>query len=88
MKVNQAGRGDSDLSACVNASCTATKGELMRNKETVVSNTNERSTPVYRTYKDRVFRMLFSEKKRLLELYNALNGTDYTDEDDLTVKGV
>lgn len=60
----------------------------MRNKETVVSNTNERSTPVYRTYKDRVFRMLFSEKKRLLELYNALNGTDYTDEDDLTVKGV
>lgn len=57
----------------------------MSKKETVMTNTNEMSTPVYRTYKDRVFRMLFSEKKRLLELYNALNGTDYTDEDDLTV---
>ena len=42
-------------------------------------------TPVYRVYKDRVFRMLFKEKERLLELYNALetkhaytrrNGTD------------
>ena len=42
-------------------------------------------TPVYRTYKDRVFRMLFQEKKQLLELYNALNGTEYTDEEDLTV---
>mgnify|MGYP006943502812 FL=1 len=42
-------------------------------------------TPVYPTYKDRVFRMLFREKKRLLELYNALNGTDYADEGDLMV---
>lgn len=42
-------------------------------------------TPVYRTYKDRVFRMLFKEKKRLLELYNALNGTVYDDEEDLNV---
>lgn len=45
----------------------------------------EESMPVYYTYKDRVFRLLFSEKKRLLELYNALNGTDYINEDDLTV---
>lgn len=45
----------------------------------------EESPPVYRAYKDRVFRMLFKEKKRLLELYNALNGTDYADEEDLTV---
>lgn len=42
-------------------------------------------TPVYYTYKDRVFRMLFREKKRLLELYNALNDTAYTNEDDLIV---
>lgn len=41
--------------------------------------------PVYRTYKDRVFRMLFQEKKWLLELYNALNDTYYTNEEDLTV---
>ena len=45
----------------------------------------EEDTSVYRTYKDRVFRMLFKEKKRLLELYNALNGTAYDDEDGLTV---
>ncbi|MDD7627527.1 MAG: hypothetical protein PUJ54_04770 [Lachnospiraceae bacterium] len=42
-------------------------------------------TAVYHTYKDRVFRILFKEKKRLLELYNALNDTDYTNEDDLIV---
>ena len=41
--------------------------------------------PLYRTYKDRVFRMLFKEKHRLLELYNALNNTKYTNVDDLTV---
>lgn len=43
------------------------------------------SPPVYQTYKDRVFRMLFSDKKRLLELYNALNGTDYENPEELTV---
>lgn len=38
-----------------------------------------------RIYKDRLFRMLFSEKEKLLELYNALNGTVYTSPDDLEV---
>lgn len=41
--------------------------------------------PVYFTYKDRIFRLLFKDKKRLLELYNALNNTAYTETDDLTV---
>lgn len=41
--------------------------------------------PVYFTYKDRVFRLLFKDKKRLLELYNALNNTCYTNEEDFTV---
>lgn len=41
--------------------------------------------PVYRNYKDRVFRMLFKDKKKLLELYNALNNTSYMDENDLVV---
>ena len=45
----------------------------------------ENGVPAYQTYKARVFRMLFSSKERLLELYNALNGTDYTNPDDLTV---
>ncbi len=38
-----------------------------------------------REYKDRVFRMIFKEKKEFLELYNAMNGTDYHDENDLVV---
>lgn len=32
---------------------------------------------VVRNQKDTVFRMLFREKKELLELYNALNGSAY-----------
>ena len=46
---------------------------------------NKHDAPIYRTYKDRVFRMLFREKKALLELYNAINNTDYTNENDLSV---
>lgn len=38
-----------------------------------------------RAYKDRIFRMIFKEKRELLELYNAMNGTNYTNEDDLIV---
>ena len=40
---------------------------------------------VYRNYKDRVFRLLFNNKTRLLELYNALNGSDYTNEEELVI---
>ena len=36
-------------------------------------------------YKDTVFRMLFSDKKNLLSLYNALNGKDYRDLDLLEI---
>jgi len=39
-------------------------------------------------YKDTVFRMIFKEKKHLLSLYNALNGTDYTNVDDLEIKTI
>lgn len=45
----------------------------------------EEEAPVYHAYKDRVFRMLFRDKKKLLELYNALNDTDYTNENDLII---
>lgn len=38
-----------------------------------------------REYKDRLFRMIFKEKGKFLELYNALNGTAYDNPDDLTV---
>ena len=38
-----------------------------------------------RTYKDSVFRTLYSRKEELLSLYNALNGTDYQDPEQLEV---
>ena len=36
-------------------------------------------------YKDTIFRMLFSDKKNLLSLYNALNGKNYSDCDKLEI---
>ncbi len=38
-----------------------------------------------RTYKDTLFRMLFQEKKNLLSLYNAVNGTAYSDMENLEI---
>ena len=38
-----------------------------------------------RKYKDTVFRKLFSDRKNLLSLYNAVNGTAYTDETQLEI---
>lgn len=37
-------------------------------------------------FKDRLFRILFTDKKYALELYNALNKSGYTDIDDLEVR--
>lgn len=53
--------------------------------ETRTNETTLRNAGVQRNYKDTVFRMLFREKKNLLSLYNALNGTNYTDVDDLEI---
>lgn len=36
-------------------------------------------------YKDRIFRMIFSSKRELLELYNAFNETTYTDPELLEI---
>ena len=38
-----------------------------------------------RNYKDTIFRMLFSDKKNLLSLYNAVNGTSYADSEELEI---
>lgn len=38
-----------------------------------------------RNYKDTLFRMVFKEPAELLELYNAMNGTDYTHPEDLEI---
>ena len=38
-----------------------------------------------REYKDRLIRMIFKDKSELLSLYNAVNGTHYTNPDDLQI---
>lgn len=40
---------------------------------------------VNRQHKDRLFRMIFRDKKDLLSLYNAVNGSHYTDPKDLEI---
>lgn len=46
---------------------------------------NDTHPAVSRTYKDTLFRMVFGEERSLLQLYNALNDTEYTDGDDLEI---
>lgn len=38
-----------------------------------------------RNYKDTLFRMIFNDKESLLGLYNAVNGTDYENAEDLEI---
>lgn len=40
---------------------------------------------VNRKYKDRLFRIVFREKEDLLELYNAVNGSDYDNPEELEI---
>lgn len=42
-------------------------------------------TAVNRKYKDTVFRMLFKDRERLLGLYNAVSGRNYTDPEELEI---
>lgn len=47
---------------------------------------SQENVKVNRKYKDSLFRMLFgTDKKVALELYNAVNGTDYTDVGELEI---
>ena len=54
-------------------------------KEQTLQQADEMTVTVNTKYKDTVFRMLFSDKKNLLSLYNALNGKDYRDPDLLEI---
>ena len=38
-----------------------------------------------RKYKDSLFRMVFSKKSDLLDLYNAVNGTNYRNPEELEI---
>jgi len=60
------------------------KREIM-NEESENDKVNQLEADVHRNYKDRLFRMIFNSKKEMLSLYNALNGTDYTDEEQIEV---
>lgn len=46
--------------------------------------TDERNN-VNREYKDRLFKLIFREKEDLLQLYNAINGTNYNNPEDLEI---
>lgn len=46
---------------------------------------NEKIMTVNRQYKSTMFCMIFREKKELLELYNAVNHSDYTDAEDFEI---
>ena len=48
-------------------------------------NKSERELMANRMYKDTVFRMFFSDKERLLELYNAVSGKHYENADELQI---
>lgn len=48
----------------------------------------ENSATVNRKYKDRLFRLIFNNKKDLLDLYNAVNGTGYTNEEELIINTI
>ena len=45
----------------------------------------QEKAPVRRNYKDTLFRMIFREKEQLLSLYNAVNGTQYTNAEELEI---
>lgn len=44
-----------------------------------------RQPKVNRKHKDRLFRLIFSDRKNLLQLYNAMRGSNYDDPDELTI---
>lgn len=51
----------------------------------MTNQTEQISMPINRTYKARIFEMLYSDKKELLNLYNAVNGTNYKDPEQLEI---
>ena len=63
--------------------CRSCKGVSMKNRK------NKRKKhallPAKRSYKDSLFRMLFQEPRQLLDLFNAVNGTDYQNPQDLEI---
>lgn len=57
----------------------------MTNQILNVSVTSGNAPYINRKYKDRLFRFIFKNRTDLLDLYNAINGTTYSNPDDLTI---
>lgn len=51
-----------------------------------MSQEKKRKQSIPKNLKDGVFRMLFNNRQRLLELYNALHGTAYGEEEELLIQ--
>lgn len=58
------------------------KSQKRHNKKYQV---NDRQLKAKRVYKDTIFRMLYHDKENLLSLYNAVNGKDYKNPDELEI---
>ncbi len=58
---------------------------VRKTSETINVDTNRNQSAAIRQYKDNVFCLLYRDKNNLLDLYNGLNDTNYTNVDDLTV---
>ena len=56
-----------------------------RNHNKVSRNSAVNMPATNRNYKDTVFRMLFSDRKNLLSLYNAVNQSNYNNPGDLEI---
>ena len=56
-----------------------------RNRNRAKRNFTFKTPAVNRNYKDTVFRMLFSDRKNLLSLYNAVNQSNYKNPEDLEI---
>ena len=48
----------------------------------------QESVTINRTYKDRLFKIIFEGKKELLSLYNALTGKNYQNPDELEINTI
>lgn len=57
----------------------------MTNNTSDVTKDIAKPVTVNRTYKSRIFTMIFSDKRELLALYNAVNETHYTNPDQLEI---
>ena len=58
------------------------KSQKRRNKK--ISG-KQPSVKTKQPYKDTIFRMLYHDKENLLSLYNAVNGRNYTNAEDLQI---